>query len=216
VQEDLESLLKWFREFMSWIPDQLVCSNCNADNDSNQASFMEAKVQTGNSWRVQKKEIHTCNICDAQKIFPRYNDALQIAKSRNGRCGEWSILFGAILNSVSLESRIANDYLDHCWNEVFLDGKWFHVDSTFQYPDSFNNPYYYERNWKKQYVYVLAFSSDNLEDVTARYTEQLDTVLSRRKGLGQLGSINVCSITDLQNLYSSIKSEYDGNALINV
>jgi len=29
---------------------------------------------------------------------------------------------------------------------------------------------YYEENWGKEYGYVLAFSADEIEDVTQRYT----------------------------------------------
>lgn len=206
LERDLiPSLLKWFKEFMTWIPNQIACDNCSAGKDP---LFMQVKVQPGNSWRVRKTEIHTCSKCGAEKTIPRYSDVLQIVKTRYGRCGEWSILFGAILNSVSVESRIAYDYLDHCWNEILVDGKWFHADSTFQYPHSFDNPHYYEKNWKKQYVYILAFSPDKIEDVTERYTEQLDIILSRRKDLGQFGGINTSSIADLQNFYSTIQSLY--------
>ncbi|MDE1866757.1 MAG: transglutaminase domain-containing protein [Thaumarchaeota archaeon] len=196
------SLLKWFKGFMTWTPNQIVCDKCNTGDK------MQVTIQTGNTWMIRKTEVHTCSKCGTEKIIPRYNDVLKIAKTRYGRCGEWSILFGAILNSLSIESRIAYDYLDHCWNEILVDGKWFHADSTFEYPYSFDNPRYYERNWKKQYVYVIAFSPDKIEDVTGRYTEQLDTVLSRRKSLGQSGNINASSIDDLQNFYTTIQSLY--------
>ncbi len=199
------SLLKWFKDFMTWTPNQIACDRCSTGKDP---VFMQVKVQTGNSWQVRKTEIHTCSKCGSEKIIPRYSDVLKIAQARYGRCGEWSILFGAILNSVSVESRIAYDYLDHCWNEVLVDNRWFHADPTFQYPHSFDNPHYYERNWKKQYVYVLAFSPDRIEDVTSRYTEQLDTILLRRKSLGQFGDINPSSLSDLQKLYHSTQSLY--------
>jgi len=201
------SLLKWFVGFMTWTPNQIFCNNCNADDDSK--NLMQVKVQAGNSWRIRKTEIHTCSKCGAEKIIPRYSDALKIAETRCGRCGEWSILFAAILNSVNVKSRIAYDYLDHCWNEVLVDGKWLHTDSTFQYPHSFDNPHYYERNWKKQYVYIIGFSQNDIEDVTERYTEQLDTVLSRRQGLGNYGNLNLGSISDLQDLYKHVPSLYN-------
>ncbi|MDE1829401.1 MAG: hypothetical protein KGI25_03665 [Thaumarchaeota archaeon] len=204
--EMMPSLLKWFKEFMTWTPNQIVCERCSTDSNP---LFMQVEIETGSSWQVRKTEIHTCSKCGARKIIPRYSDVLKIAETRYGRCGEWSILFGAVLSSVSVESRIAYDYLDHCWNEVFLDGKWIHVDSTFQYPHSFDNPRYYERNWNKQYVYVLAFSPERVEDVTNRYTEKLNTVLSRRQTLGHLRDINAASITDLQNFYGSVQSMYN-------
>ena len=92
------------------------------------------------------------------------------------------MLFGALLNSLSVQTRIVHDYLDHCWNESLINEKWIHVDSTLAYPISFDHPYYYEQNWSKKYSYVLAFSSNGLEDVTQRYTQQWDIVQLRRKG----------------------------------
>jgi len=88
------------------------------------------------------------------------------------------MLFGAILNSLSIESRLVHDFLDHCWNESLINGNWLHVDSTLEFPISFNHPHYYEQNWGKKYRYVLAFSSDNLEDVTMRYSGQWNDVLT--------------------------------------
>lgn len=203
------AILKWFKNFMNWTPNQIICSNCTInDKSSSGTRFMQTRVQTGNSWRVRKIEMHTCDNCGATQIFPRYNDVLKIAEMKTGRCGEWSILFGAILSSISMEARIVHDYLDHCWNEVLLDGKWSHVDSSLQYPDSFNNPHYYERNWKKQYAYVLAFSSDRIEDVTRTYTEQWDSVLLRRQRLEQVESVRYLTIEDLQNFYHRIKPSF--------
>jgi len=202
----LISLLQWFKNFMSWTPKQLVCSNCSGgNNNSSGTRFMQAKTKVGNSSLVRKTEVHTCNICGAVQLFPRYSDVLEIAKTRTGRCSEWSILFGAILSSVSLETRIVHDYLDHCWNEVLLEDKWLHVDSTLQYPASLNHPHYYEQNWKKKYLYVLAFAADKVEDVTERYTEEWNNVLLRRQSLQQLGSFkHPISFTELQNFYSNI------------
>ena len=200
--DTVPSIFKWFKSFMTWTPNQIPCDRCN---DSN---LMQVKIQKGSTWQVRKTEVHTCTRCSAEKIIPRYSDVLKIAETRYGRCGEWSILFGAVLNSVSIKSRIAYDYLDHCWNELFLDGKWFHADSTFEYPHSFDNPHYYEKNWKKQYVYVIAFSQDEIEDVTNRYTEQLDAVLSRRNSLGRFENINIGSVYELQNLYKTVPSLY--------
>lgn len=106
----------------------------------------------------------------------------KIAQTRIGRCSEWSMLFGAILNSLSFPTRIVHDYLDHCWNETYIRSSWIHIDSTLEYPISFNHPHYYEQNWSKEYEHVIAFSSNRIEDVTRFYTEKWDNeVLIRRK-----------------------------------
>lgn len=202
----MPSLLKWYKEFMTWTPSQMICNRCSTES---QPCFMHASVHTGKSWQVRKTEIHACNRCGAEKVIPRHSDVLKIAETRYGRCGEWSILFGAILKSLSIESRIAYDYLDHCWNEALLEGRWVHIDSTFQYPYSLDNPHYYERNWKKQYIYIFAFSKSGFEDVTARYSDHMPVVLSRRKSLGRVGNLDMGSVSDLEYLYGKIPSLYE-------
>lgn len=205
VKGDMVSLLKWFKGFMRWMPNQLVCNNCNAGKDSSgNTQFIQVKVVPVDSEFVRKIEVHSCNNCGATQVFTRHNDVLEIAKSRTGRCGEWTILFGAVLSSLSMEARIVHDYLDHCWNEVLLDGKWIHTDSTLDYPTSLNHPHYYEKNWKKNYVYVLAFAPDKIEDVTQNYTERWNEIQTRRQGLtGSFG--HIASITYLQTLYNQTR-----------
>ena len=198
----LSSLLKWFKNYMQWTPKQIICSRCS-DTSSDGTRHMETIVQAGDSPDVRRVEIHTCNRCGYVHIFPRYNDVLKIAHIRTGRCSEWSILFGAILNSLSFQTRIIHDYLDHCWNEVLLDGRWTHVDSTLEYPTSLDHPHFYEKNWKKQYQYVLAFNSDKVQDVTERYTEKLDSIIARRQNM-QIGDFNQNTMVQLQNFYSVI------------
>lgn len=108
-----------------------------------------------------------------------------IAKAKIGRCSEWSFLFGATLSSLGIKTRIVHDFIDHCWNEVILpssqeDNIWIHLDSTLDYPISLNHPHYYEENWKKEYQYVLAFTSDKVEDVTKTYTLKWEKIKQRR------------------------------------
>ena len=118
------------------------------------------------------------------------------------------MLFGAVLNSLSFKGRILHDYLDHCWNEVLIKGKWIHIDSTLQYPISLNHPHYYERNWGKSYIFIFAFDADNVVDVTQRYTEQWECVLARRRALlndnnRHKAEVNL-SATNFQKVYSVI------------
>lgn len=117
-------------------------------------------------------EVYECSNCNSKIVFPRYGEIKRIADSRIGRCSEWSMLFGALLNSLSVETRIVQDYLDHCWNEALIDDKWIHVDSTLVYPISLNHPHYYEQNWAKKYKYILAFSYNSVDDVTSSYTDE--------------------------------------------
>jgi transglutaminase/protease-like cytokinesis protein 3 len=173
-EEPLKSVLQWFKKgFMRWTHKDPNCDRCHLP--------MGFQFIKGNSWKLRSTEKYTCNNCGTTLTFPRYGDIQKIAEIRTGRCSEWSMLFGALLSSLSIKTRIVHDYLDHCWNESLINGKWIHIDSTLDYPISFDHPYYYEQNWNKKYRYVLAFSSNSLEDVTKRYTQQWDIVQLRRK-----------------------------------
>jgi peptide-N4-(N-acetyl-beta-glucosaminyl)asparagine amidase len=178
---------------------------------------MQQLVEAGSSWKLRKTETHTCPKCGYRLVFPRYAEVLKIAESRTGRCSEWSMLFGAMLSSISMPVRIVQDYLDHCWNEISLDNKnddtnnnntsqrWVHVDSTLSFPISLDHPHYYEQNWGKKYLHVLAFDANKVEDVTRRYTEQWDKVTQRREKSDQEGyDEKVFLPENLQALYSAI------------
>ena len=172
-EQNLKQVLQWFKtDFMRWMPKLLKCKTCDRE--------MDIQVISGSSWKLRATEIYLCKICGLEQTLPRYGEILNIAMTRIGRCSEWSMLFGAILNSMSIKTRPVNDFLDHCWNESLVNGKWLHIDSTLEYPISFDHPHYYQQNWGKKYRYVLAFSSDNIEDVTTKYSEQWNMVLKRR------------------------------------
>jgi peptide-N4-(N-acetyl-beta-glucosaminyl)asparagine amidase len=142
------------------------------------------KIIIGNSWKMRRLELFICNSCKHEYAFPRYGEILKIAETKTGRCSEWSVLFGAMLSSLGIKTRIVHDFLDHCWNEAMLSypegERWVHVDSTLDYPISLNHPYHYEENWAKEYEYALAFTADKVEDVTQTYTLKWEAIQQRR------------------------------------
>jgi Transglutaminase-like superfamily len=179
--DKIKSILEWFKnDFMSWTTKDPSCTKCMDEGRGKVP--MQVQIMTGTSWKLRAIETHKCNKCGYEYTFPRYGKILKIAEIRTGRCSEWSMLFGALMNALKTETRIVHDFLDHCWNESVIDGKWVHIDSTLVYPISLNHPYYYEQNWGKKYEYVLAFSNGGrIEDVTPRYTQDWDAVTHRRK-----------------------------------
>jgi hypothetical protein len=194
-------LLRWFKnDFMKWTPKDPVCEMC-VDRSHDQSNVIEGcsndrsvsaaapimqvkKIIIGNSWKMRKLELFICNSCNYEYAFPRYCEILKIAETKTGRCSEWSMLFGAMLSSLGIKTRIVHDFLDHCWNEAMLSypegEQWVHVDSTLDYPISLNHPYHYEENWAKEYEYVLAFTADKVEDVTQTYTLKWGAIQQRR------------------------------------
>ena len=67
---------------------------------------MEVEVLSESSWKVRSFEIYKCRICKYAYTFPRYAEVLKVAETRTGRCSEWSMLFGAILSSLHIETTI--------------------------------------------------------------------------------------------------------------
>jgi peptide-N4-(N-acetyl-beta-glucosaminyl)asparagine amidase len=202
-------LLRWFKnDFMKWTPKDPACDICANRSDSHRSSLIERcgnnsnnsksvaaiqqqptmqlkKVIVGNSWKMRKLELFACKNCNHEYAFPRYAEILKIAETKTGRCSEWSMLFGAILSSLGIRTRIVHDFLDHCWNEVMFSypegDHWIHVDCTLDYPVSLNHPCRYEQNWAKEYEYVLAFTADKVEDVTQTYTLKWEAINQRRQ-----------------------------------
>ena len=168
---------------MRWVDNNPFCNNCG--------QRLTLEYIPGNTWEVRGIENYYCSFCNTIFSFPRYGKIREIADNRMGRCSEWTFLFGAILNSISIKTRIIHDFLDHCWNESFIGGRWIHIDSTLAYPISFDHPSYYETNWNKKYVFVVAFSKLSLDDVTTAYTTKWDQVLNRRSKLKQKNQLEV-------------------------
>ncbi len=187
----IKLLLDWYKkDFMKWMDKTPLCLGCG---ETTNLQYVQ-----GNSWIVRGVEYHICTRCNSSQVFPRYGEIENISSNRVGRCSEWSFLFGAVLNSLGISTRIVHDFLDHCWNESLIDGRWIHVDSTLAYPISYNNPHYYEKNWNKHYLYVLAFSNDDVMDVTMNYTNMLESIIERRQKLKQ------SDITTVRDYYSKL------------
>jgi len=188
----LEELMIWFKkDFMRWVNKNPFCDGCG--------KRLSLEYIPGNTWEVRGIENYYCSFCNAGFSFPRHGKIIEIADSRMGRCSEWTFLFGAMLNSLSIKTRIVHDFLDHCWNEAYIGGRWIHIDSTLAFPISFDHPSYYETNWNKEYVFVIAFSKSNLDDVTTSYTMKWNQVLNRRSKLKQKTQLNV-----FENFYQKI------------
>ncbi|KAF3833498.1 hypothetical protein F7725_024702 [Dissostichus mawsoni] len=98
----------------------------------------------------------------------RYNNPEKLLETRRGRCGEWANCFTLCCRA-----------MDHVWTEVFSTSqrRWLHCDSC---ENGCDKPLLYEVGWGKKLAYILAFSKDQVVDVTWRYSCKHPEVLSRR------------------------------------
>lgn len=64
---------------------------------------------------------------------------------------------------------------DHVWTEVYSvsQRKWIHVDPSDNVIDA---PLIYEHGWKRDVDYIIAYSRDDIQDVTWRYCSDYEQV----------------------------------------
>jgi hypothetical protein len=98
----------------------------------------------------------------------RHNDPLEILAYGRGRCGEFSVLFTSLCLAHWYRARLILDMSDHVWTEVWDDEqkRWIHIDPSEKRID---DPFMYERDWKKNLQEIYAFENGGLEDVTKNY-----------------------------------------------
>jgi hypothetical protein len=98
----------------------------------------------------------------------RHNSPLEILAYGKGRCGEFSILFTSLCLAHGYRARLILDISDHVWIEVWdqPQKRWIHVDPSEKRID---DPFMYERDWKKNLKEVYAFENGVMENVTKNY-----------------------------------------------
>uniref|UniRef100_A0A4W5PPQ6 Peptide-N(4)-(N-acetyl-beta-glucosaminyl)asparagine amidase n=1 Tax=Hucho hucho TaxID=62062 RepID=A0A4W5PPQ6_9TELE len=207
-EEDLLvlELLRWFKgKFFSWV-DCLPCNHCGGPT---QSSGPLAPSTEDLRWGAQRVENHHCQACNQSTRFPRYNNPEKLLETRRGRCGEWANCFTLCCRALDLEARYIWDSTDHVWTEVYsaAQRRWLHCDSC---ENACDKPLLYEIGWGKKLNYVLAFSKDQVVDVTWRYSCKHPEVLSRRNKVQEpwlLYTINGLNAVRQQSLSSERKKE---------
>lgn len=169
----LEELAFWFKtEFFTWI-NSAPCRVCNNQNTQPMGT------SSMNGLRVEKYFCDTSN-CKAITEFPRYNDIQKLLVTRSGRCGEYANCFTFLCRCLNYDARFIYCTSDHVWTEVYNHTKkrWIHIDPS---ENVFDSPLMYEAGWKRKLEYVLAFSKDDVQDVTWRYSCNHEELMKRRK-----------------------------------
>ena len=173
----LIQLLHWFKEsFFHWVnsPSCVVCGSSTKLTGTVPPVSEESAHLAGNV------ENYCCEAgCVQFTRFPRYNDPGRLLETRCGRCGEWANCFTLLCIAAGLEARYVVDWGDHVWTEVYSTAqrRWLHADPCENICDE---PLLYESGWGKKISYIIAYSPDDIQDVTWRYTAHPSDVLSRR------------------------------------
>ncbi|NXS54525.1 NGLY1 amidase, partial [Brachypteracias leptosomus] len=178
----LLELLGWFKnDFFHWV-NNLPCSRCGGQTESKGDYLLPTDDDL--RWNASRVENHYCNQCQFSNRFPRYNDPEKLLETRRGRCGEWANCFTLCCRAVGFEARYVWDYTDHLWTEVYSSSqkRWLHCDPCENVCDK---PLLYETGWGKKLSYIIAFSKDEVVDVTWRYSCKHEEVLSRRTALSE-------------------------------
>ncbi|GJQ78291.1 hypothetical protein Trydic_g22132 [Trypoxylus dichotomus] len=167
-------LLNWFKnDFFTWV-DSPPCENCKGATKFSHMSNDPDLLKYTN-----RVEMHKCGSCGALTPFPRYNDLNILMATRKGRCGEWANCFTLLCRAMGWDARHVFDETDHVWTEVYSIGekRWLHCDPCENVCDT---PLMYETGWNKKVSYIIAYSGEEVQDVTWRYSSKHKEVLVRR------------------------------------
>lgn len=183
-------LLKWFKySFFTWV-DCPVCDTCGNVTEYRGHTY---SVLSELVWNADRVELYFCSFCKWEVRFPRYNHPKKLLETRRGRCGEWANCFTLLCRALCYEARLIVEWGDHLWTEVFLPSKnkWIHCDPC---ENRMNCPLMYESGWGKEISYVIAFSKDEVQDVTWRYSQYHTEVLKRRTLCNEAWLLSCCTL----------------------
>ncbi|XP_078620102.1 peptide-N(4)-(N-acetyl-beta-glucosaminyl)asparagine amidase-like isoform X2 [Branchiostoma floridae x Branchiostoma japonicum] len=172
----LPELRRWFKkDFFKWV-DKAPCERCGGRTT---AAGMANPTPAEQMWQAGRVELYHCASCQSQTRFPRYNHPGKLLETRRGRCGEWANCFTLLCRALGYEARHVVDWTDHCWTECYSESqqRWLHLDGEKYY----DKPLVYEAGWKKKLTYIIAYSKDEVRDVTWRYSCRHQEVCARRK-----------------------------------
>jgi len=173
----LLEMKEWFKtDFFSWV-DSPPCPSCGSPTQSSGMCSPTLQEQMDGAGRV---EGYSCVKCGIENVrFPRYHSKPEkLLETRKGRCGEWANCFVLCCRALGFDTRHVIDWTDHVWAEVWskAEGRWLHVDPG----ETVDKPLVYEAGWGKKLTYVVAFSKDEVQDVTWRYSKDHKGTKQRR------------------------------------
>lgn len=102
----------------------------------------EIVAQVDSSWSQMEKVLFVHNWivvnCEYDRSYT-YADAYSVLTLRKGVCQGYSLLFGAIMAKLGIGvNYVVSVEKTHMWNVVCVDGKWYHLDLTWDDPVCFS------------------------------------------------------------------------------
>ncbi|KAI8360124.1 hypothetical protein B0O80DRAFT_525570 [Mortierella sp. GBAus27b] len=175
----IRRLLHWFKnEYFTWL-NEPPCVVCEAKTMAIGVVVPTEQERLDGAGTV---EVYRCTqTCTAITRFPRYGGMSKILfTTRRGRCGEWANCFTACCRALGYCARFVHDTTDHVWTEVWSEHKkrWIHCDAC---EAAYDQPLLYTTGWGKSLSYCIAFSAEEVVDVTRRYTIEYDSVVVKRR-----------------------------------
>jgi len=168
---------EWFKtDFFHWV-DTPPCPRCGKPSQACGMGVPTPEEARDGAGRVELYKCDACNIKDIR--FARYHSKPEkLLETRKGRCGEWANCFVLCCRALGFDTRHVLDWTDHVWAEVWSEAedRWLHVDPG----ETVDKPLVYEAGWGKKLTYVIAFSKDEVQDVTWRYSKNHEETKNRR------------------------------------
>lgn len=90
------------------------------------------------SWSDFEKILYLHDLLVLQYVYDQslgVFDTLTLMTKGRGVCQAYTLLYGALLDAVGIENtRVTSTKMNHTWNLVRLNGKWYHIDVTWDDP----------------------------------------------------------------------------------
>lgn len=116
------------------------------------------KVMTVHDYMVLNYQYDTVGLENAN---PNFDTSIMVTKT--GVCQAYALAFKHVMNSIGIDCLfVASDSMQHAWNLVKVDGKWYHIDLTWDDPVA-------DRYAQVQHTYAL-LSSAAIENMPEPYS----------------------------------------------
>jgi len=161
-----KKMVPWFfGTFFHW-KDKPVCADCGTKTEY---TGLAQPTDEERRWEAGRVEAYKCPNCGKDERYPRYNHPEKLLETRCGRCGEHANCWALILRSMGFEVRHVTDWTDHVWAEVYSysQQRWLDADNLG-----------YGQN--RELTYIIAFSKEQVMDVTWSYSVKHDEIIQRR------------------------------------